>query len=201
MLLKEREKKKRFIRPEIPRGYKAYPFSISNKFTMPENLVSILNNNGFDYNEYEGNFIVPPQVFLEQGFGKRFVPWQALLFNNNEIIYVKDSMILGESGTANKVLADNLVYLKLNHCLLYGKLDIICSNGKTANHIEVEYNTSAHNILEPKLDKFLKASCHESKAFDGEKNVYDRLKKIPTKYKNGVYIYILLTFPPKTSPV
>ena len=156
MFSKEKKKKKRFIIPEIPRGYKAYPFSIGNGFDMPENLADILDNNGFDYNEYEGSFIVPLQVYPEHGFAKRFVPWQALLFNNNEIVHVKDSLIPDESGTANRVCADNLAYLKLNHCLLYGKLDIVCSNGKSANRIEVEYNTTGYNILEPNLDRFLK---------------------------------------------
>jgi hypothetical protein len=191
MLLKEKKKKKRFIIPEMPRNYKAHPFSIGDKFTMPENLASILYNNGFDYNEYEGSFIVPPQVYPEHGFVKRYVPWQALLFNNNVIVHVKDSLILDESGTANKVCADNLTYLKLNHCLLYGKLDIVCSNGKSANRIEVEFNTTGYNILEPNLDRFLKAGLQESKASNGAKHVYDRLKNIPVKYQNGVYMYIL----------
>jgi len=194
MFLKEKKKKKKFVKPDMPKGYKAYPFSIGNGFDMPKNLASILDNNGFDYNEYEGSFIVPLQVYPDHGFVKRYVPWQALLFKNNVLVHVKDSLIADESGTANKACADNLAYLRLNHCLLYGKLDIVCSNGKSANHIEVEYNTTGYNILEPNLDRFLKASLNArnaNAASNGSKHVYDRLKNIPTKYQNGVYMYIL----------
>jgi hypothetical protein len=191
MLLKEKKKKKRLIIPDIPRNNKAHPFSIGNGYSMPENLANILDNNGNGDNGYDGSFIVPAQVFHEHGFTKRYVPWQALLFKNNAIIHIKDSLTLNESGTLNKVSADNLVYLRLNHCLLYGKLDIICSNHMDASHIEVEYNTTGYNILEPNLDKFLKASWGENRASDGVKNVYVRLKNIPTKYQNGVFIYIL----------
>jgi hypothetical protein len=191
MFSKEKKKKKRLIIPEIPKGYKAHPFSVGDEFNMPENLASILDNSGFDINEYEDSFVIPPQVYLKHWFGKRFVPWQALLFKDNMIIHVKDSLIQDESGSVNKISADNLVYLKLNHCLLYGKLDIVCSNGKDANHIEVEYNTTAHRILEPNLERFLKASWYESKALNNDEDVYERLQNIPTKYRNGVYIYVL----------
>jgi hypothetical protein len=191
MYSKVKRKKKRFIIPEIPKGYKAYPFSVGNGFNMPENLAAILDDNGFDHREYEGSFIIPLQVYTDRGFIKRFVPWQALLFYNNMVVHVKDSLIVDERGTANKACADNMAYLRLNHCLLYGKLDIVCSNGKGANHIEVEYNTTAYNILEPNLDKFLKASLNESRASNVAENVYDRLKNIPAKYQNGVYMYIL----------
>jgi hypothetical protein len=98
---------------------------------------------------------------------------------------------LDESGSVNKVRAENLAYLRLNHCLLYGKLDIVCSNGKNADRIDVEYNTTSYNILEPNLDRFLKASLNNRKVSEGAKHVYDRLKNIPTKYQNGVYMYIL----------
>lgn len=191
MFLKEKKRNKKFIIPEMPKGYKAYPFAIGNGFNMPENLAGILDDNGFDYNRPEGSFIVPLQVYPEHGFAKRYVPWQALLFNNNEIVHVKDSLIMDEGGTVNKICSDNLAYLKLNHCLLYGKLDIVCSNGKSANRVEVEYNTTGYNILEPNLDRFLKASLTESKKSGSSKNVNERLKNIPTKYQNGVYMYIL----------
>jgi hypothetical protein len=192
MFSKESKKKKRFLIPEVPKGYKAYPFSIGNGFDMPKNLATILDNNGFDYREYEGSFIVPLQVYPDRRFTKRFVPLQALLFNNNVMVHVKDSLIVDEDGTTNDACADNLAYLRLNHCLLYGKLDVVCSNGKGANHIEVEYNTTGYNILEPNLDRFLKASLKESKVSPGDtKHVYDRLKNIPTKYQNGVYMYII----------
>jgi hypothetical protein len=192
MFSKVNRKKKRFIIPDIPKGYKAYPFSVGNGFDMPENLASILNDSGFDdYKEYEGSFVVPLQVYTDRGFIKRFVPWQALLFNNNTVVHIKDSLVADETGTANKACADNLAYLRLNHCLLYGKLDIVCSNGKSANRIEVEYNTTAYNILEPNLDRFLKASLNENKASNGADHVYDKLKNIPAKYQNGVYMFIL----------
>ncbi len=183
--------KKRFIIPEIPKGYDAHPFSVGSEFTMPENLASLLDNNGFDFNEYEDSFIVPPQAYPKSWFSERFVPWQALLFNGKVIIHVKDSLILDESGTVDKVCADNLVYLKLNICLLYGKLNIVCSSGKDAKQVEVEYNTVAHNILRPNLERFLQASWHESRALNNGKDVYGRLKKIPIKYRNGIYIYVL----------
>ncbi len=191
MLLKEKKKKKRIMVPDIPKDSRVYPFSISNDFAMPANLESILNINGFEYHEYKGSFIIPPQSFPARGFSKRYVPWQALLFNNDEIIHVKDSLDLDESGTAVKVCADNLGYLKLNHCLLYGKLDIVCSNGKGANHIEVEYNTTGYYIAEPDLESFLKAGLGENKSSVAAEYVNERLKKIPTKYQNGVYIFIL----------
>lgn len=183
--------KERFIIPEIPKGYDAHPFSVGREFTMPENLVNLLDDSGFDFNEYEDSFIVPPQAYPKHWFAKRYVPWQALLFKEKVIIHAKDSLILDESGTVNKVSADNLAYLKLNLCLLYGKLDIVCSNGKDATRVEVEYNTVAHNILEPNLERFLKANWHKSKASSNGKDVYGRLKNIPTKYRNGIYIYVL----------
>jgi len=191
MLLKEKKKKKRFIIPEIPKGNKARPFSIGNGFTIPENLVRILNNHGFDQNEYDGSFIIPPQIYPERSFLKRFIPWQALLFSNNVIIHAKDTLILNESGTVNKVCANNLAYLKLNHCLLSIKLNIVCSTNEIANQIEVEFSFTSYEILEPNLDRFLKAGLHECKALDGEKSAYDRLKNIPEKYRNGVYAYII----------
>ena len=45
--------------------------------------------------------------------------------------------------------------------------------------------------MEPELQRFLKASWRESILSGSNKDVYDRLKKIPIKYRNGVYIYIL----------
>ena len=84
---------------------------------MPENLLGILNNNGFDINEYKCSFVIPPQAYLRNWFGKRFVPWQALLFNDKTIVHVKDSLFQDESGTVSEVSADNLAYLNLNHCL------------------------------------------------------------------------------------
>lgn len=50
------KKKKRFLIPVVPKGYKAYPFSIGNGFDMPENLATILDNNGFDYREKMKHF-------------------------------------------------------------------------------------------------------------------------------------------------
>jgi len=188
MLFKEKVK---FIIPDIPKGYKAHPFSIGDEFTMPEKLVSILDGNGFNFREYKNSFVVPPQAYLKHWFGRRFVPWQALLFNKKEIVYVMDSLILDKRGIAKKMSAENLVYLKLKLCLLYGKLDIVCSNGKGANQIEVEYNTTAHRILKPNLERFLKASWYERKKLDNSEDVYSKLKKIPIKYRHGVYIYVL----------
>ncbi|MFC2144870.1 hypothetical protein ACFLQQ_00930 [Actinomycetota bacterium] len=188
MLFKEKVK---FIIPDIPKGYKAHPFSIGNEFTMPKKLVSILDDNGFNFREYTNSFIVPPQAYLKHWFGRRFVPWQALLFNKKEIVYVMDSLILDKRGTAKKMSAENLIYLKLKLCLLYGKLDIVCSNGKDANQIEVEYNTTAHRILKPNLERFLKASWYEKKELANNEDIHNKLKKIPIKYRNGVYIYVL----------
>jgi len=53
---KNMKKKKRFLIPVVPKGYKAYPFSIGNGFDMPENLATILDNNGFDYREKMKHF-------------------------------------------------------------------------------------------------------------------------------------------------
>jgi len=69
MLLKEKTK---FIIPDIPKGYKAHPFSIGDEFSMPKKLVNILDDNGFDFNEYKNSFVVPPQAYLKHWFGRRF---------------------------------------------------------------------------------------------------------------------------------
>ena len=183
--------KKRLIIPEIPKGYDAHPFEVGDEFIMPENLESILNSNGYDYKAYESSFVVPPQVYLKHWFGKRYVPWQALLFDDDLVVHVRDSLNMDESGTVKEISAGNLAYLKLNHCLLYGKLDIVCSNGKDENKVEVEYNTTSHRILEPNLERFLKASWQESRISVRGRDVYERLRDIPTKYRNGVYIYVL----------
>ena len=111
MLFKEKVK---FVIPDIPKGYKAHPFSIGDEFAMPEKLVSILDDNGFNFREYKNSFVVPPQAYLKHWFGRRFVPWQALLFNKKEMVHVMDSLILDKRGIAKKMSAETLVYLKLN---------------------------------------------------------------------------------------
>lgn len=188
MLIKN---KKKTIIPEIPKGYKAHPFSVDDYYRMPENLSGILEKNGVDLKEYEGTFIVPPQAYLKGWFGKRYVPWQALLFDHSEVIHVSDSLILDESGRVRKISAGELLYLKLHLCLLYGKLDILSVKENTLDTVTVEYNTVGHRLLEPQLERFIKASWTKETKSIYRPDVAERLSKIPVKYRNGVSIYVL----------
>ena len=188
MILKDRKK---MIIPDIPKGYKSHPFSVDDYYKMPENLSGILEKNGVDPGDYDGTFIVPPQAYLKRWFGKRYVPWKALLFDHREIIHVSDTLIVDESGSIRKIYVDDLLYIKIHLCLLYGKLDIISAKKEALDKVSIEYNTVGHKLLEPQLEKFLRFGWTKSPWTIDKPDVYDRLKKIPVKYRNGVSIYVL----------
>jgi len=191
MPLRNARKKIKYIIPEVPKGYKAHPFSVDGYYKMPEKLEQILNGNGIDHNKYKGTFIIPPQAYLKRWFGKRYVPLQALLFDDTKIIHVRDSLVVGKEGDVRSIFSPDLLFVKLDLCLLYGKLDIECVKNGSSDRVVVEYNTVGHRLLEPYLKSFLKGSWNENDPGSNGKEVYKRLKKIPIKYRNGVTIYVL----------
>jgi hypothetical protein len=147
-----------FNRGPVSRGIAQHPFIIKKIEELPEPLLRLAHNYSHLFDSIDFMLVIPNQSFLKGLFGRRFAPQQALLFNPDGILHLQDAPAPDLPGQAVLIEAKNLRCLVSSLLLLYGKLEIFAEQGGLSQKIEVEYNTVAHDLMKPYLQRFLRAS-------------------------------------------
>jgi len=140
-------------------------------------------------------FVVPPQMFLRNWWGGlRHVPEQALLFTSQGVLHIQRAASPGQIGQTTYLRGDQLVYAHLSLLLLYGRLELVGQLRGALVRIIVEYNTVAHDLLQPALHQFLRLAWGQAQARENEDRTDALLRDLEEqslKFRNGLRHYAL----------
>ncbi|MBN2146847.1 MAG: hypothetical protein JW726_05640 [Anaerolineales bacterium] len=166
---------------------------------MPENL-RLLACQALEPDEpLEMIFVVPAQIQPKKLGGRgdmHRVPEQALLFTDDRVVHVQADANPEMAGQMKSLRGDQLFYVRNILILLYGRLELFGVDHDVLTSIIVEYNTVAHDLLKPVLQRFLRLGwgagmgMQESMG-DQTAELLDELGQRSYKFGNGLRIYAL----------
>jgi hypothetical protein len=182
-----------FNRGPVSRGIAQHPFIIKKLDELPEPLLRLAHNYSHLFDAIDFMLVIPNQSFLKGFFGRRFAPQQALLFYPDGILHLQDAPAPDLPGQAVLIEAKNLRCLVSSLLLLYGKLEIFAEQSGSPQKIEVEYNTVAHDLMKPYLQRFLRASWQTRPAVPDGLLRFElpQIDQLPYKFQSGLRIYAL----------
>jgi hypothetical protein len=134
----------------------------------------------------------PPQIHR----GRHYVPKQALLFTNTNVIHLLASIWPDQEPQATYLKGSGIMYMRATLLLLYGFLEIVAQSKTSPTRLSMEFNTLAWNRLSRPLRQILQATKVTPGA-PTDKTTYSptaqqAFEKLPLKFSNGVKIYGLL---------
>jgi hypothetical protein len=178
---------------QVSRGIAHHPYIIKKLEELPESLLRLAYNYTELLDSVDFMMVVPNQTFLKGLFGRRFVPQQALLFYPEGVLHLQDARSPDRSGQATWIEGRDLRWLCSSLLLLYGKLEIMAEKGSTVQKIEVEYNTVAHDLVKPFIQRFLQSAWTDIPPVIEDQLQFDlpEFSQLPYKFQSGLRIYAL----------
>jgi hypothetical protein len=182
---------KMFGKGPISRGMMHHPYIIKDMDELPIPLMQLAYNHMHLFDSFDFMIVIPDQTFLKGLFGRRFVPQQALLFYPEGILHLQDTKPQEKAGKVTWIEAEHLRWLCSSLLLLYGKLEITAEKGQEVQKIEVEYNTVAHDLMKPYIQRFLKCSWSSDLERLNDQLRFDQasISHLPYKFQSGLRIY------------
>jgi len=129
------------------------PFVADQMADLPEQLISVIQDQPW----YQETFELIFEAFYRGLFGIRAVPWQALLFKEDGVIYIyaaKDHK--DRQGRIDWIPSDQIIQIRLALILLYSKLEFWYDRQGELKHNMIEFNSVAYHKLEPQLKKTIR---------------------------------------------
>jgi hypothetical protein len=134
----------------------SFPYSVSKLTDLPDTLLNVARTTFNEDQVCDGIFVVPVQSF-QRGPKSLTKTQQAILFIGDDIYQFIEPSKKEAAGQTNHISTKEIVFIKLSIYLLYGKLELIGIQNSISKKIIVEYNTVAHRLLTPHLDKFIQS--------------------------------------------
>jgi hypothetical protein len=177
----------------VSRGIAHHPYPIKKLEELPESLMRLAYNYIQLFEQFDFMIVVPNQSFLKGLFGRRIVPQQALLFYSDGVLHLQDASSADRPGMATWVEAKHICRLCSSLLLLYGKLEIVAERGDALQRIDVEYNTVAHELLKPYIQRLLRHTWEISPETPGgaSRSASPDISQLPYKFQSGLRIYAL----------
>lgn len=177
----------------IPYGIASHPYKVDSIPDLPDEL----RDQALQYlpagEEITAIYVLPRSLHLKPYQQKDIKPEQALLFTKNGVLSVHESDLTGNIQAPVFIRADSLIFMQVSLILLYGRLEIIGANNGNSDRIVAEYNTVAHEKLQPAFYQFLSLAAQriEKKINDPamEKNAWAQANDLHMKYSNGLSLY------------
>lgn len=179
----------------IPHGVASHPYKVRSISDLSEELHFQASKHLPAGEEISSIFVIPRTIHPAQYHQPRFQPEQALLFTSNGILSVQESDLKGNFSAPIFIRAESLISMQVSLILLYGRLEIIAANDGESDRIVAEYNTVAHELLEPALHRFLSMAAQriENKIFDPslERDAWSEVSGLHMKYANGLSLHAI----------
>lgn len=177
-----------------------HPYLVDSLADLPADLRQLAEQTLEPNELVDTIFVVPPQTMpknIEGRGGMHRVPEQAILFAADRILHVQAAEKPGAPGQAPWITTDQLFYVRLILILLYGRLELYGVDDGALKRIIVEYNTVAHELLQPALQRFLcrawRTGVHvEGIESDHTESLLQELGQQSFKFGNGLPAYGLL---------
>jgi hypothetical protein len=151
------------------------PYTINTPEELPQELRELALHKLEPEAEIDTIFVVPMQQLASSfGVGRRTsqVPESALIFTDQGVLFVQNNSLEGQPNLTTYIKNEQFCYTRLTLILLYGKLDLVGVQDDQPIKIELVYNATGHELLQPVLHRFL----HRS--WTGQKGI---LQTIPTE--------------------
>lgn len=179
----------------IPSGLASHPYTVRSISDLPEELQDQAGKYLPAGEQVPDLFIIPRAIHPSQYHSPRFQPEQALLFTNHGVLSIQESDLNGNIPNPIYIRAESLISMQVSLILLYGRLEIIGANNGSSERIVAEYNTVAHELLQPALHHFLSSSAQriENKIYDPflEKIAWLAVSDLHMKYANGLSLHAM----------
>jgi hypothetical protein len=128
--------------------------------------------------------------------GHHYIPKQALLFTETEVIHVLASIWPDEPPEITTLQGSGLLYLQVTLILLYGFLEIAAQGNTSPTRVEVEFNTVAWDQISMPVRKLLQISKYlpiaPANMDANSPSTQQAAKRLPLKFFNGLRIYGIL---------
>lgn len=175
----------------ISSGGMGRPFVADQIADLPEQLISVIQDQPWYQETFELIFVIPPQAFYRGLFGIRTVPWQALLFKEDGVLYIcaaKDHK--DRQGRIDWIPSDQIIQIRLALILLYSKLEFWYDHQGELKYNMIEFNSVAYHKLEPHLKKTIRNTWQSPP--EKPETVwaeYADLEQLNLKFYNGLKLY------------
>ncbi len=175
----------------VSSGGMGRPFVVDQMNDLPEQLISVIQNQPWNQQTFELIFVIPPQAFYRGLFGIRTVPWQALLFKKDGVLCLcaaKDHK--DRQGCIDWIPSDQIIQTRLALILLYSKLEFWYDRQGELQHNMIEFNSVAYHKLEPQLKKTIRNTWQSPPEEAGSIGAeFADLEQLNLKFYNGLKLY------------
>ena len=179
----------------------AHPYLVAGLAELPDDLQPLAGQQALESGgPPEAIFVVPQQLLPQRLDNKEILlrlPAQAPLFKEDELVYLRAADDSGQPGQVISLRAERLFYARLTLILLYGRLEFYGLEDGALNCIRVEYNTVAHDLIQPALQRFLRRAWDAPAKpglpdSDRTQTLMQELRRQSFKFGNGLAHYGLL---------
>lgn len=177
----------------VSKGAQAYPYRLTELADLPYSLRAAARATFPADDRLDSIFFVPPQFFLADWLGQRYVAEQALLFGRRGVLHVQAASKPGQSPQTAYLPATGLLSARLSILLLYGCLELTGqANGEPVT-ILVEFNTVGDHLLWPLVRRLVQAAWGTTRLDVDprllEQEILARLRRQSFKFNNGLRIH------------
>jgi hypothetical protein len=182
-----------FLKREVlARGFDRHPSILQSTADLPAELKSPAVTRLAESEPIQKIIFFPQQI--QRGWN--YVPKQALIFTNSDVIHLIASIWPDEEPRVTRLGKADLMYLKVTLILLYGFLEIIATGQDLPVQLGVEFNAVYWDIFAPSLRKLLTTRNISSPTAETEfiitPSLQERIDGLPLKFSNGLRIHGML---------
>ncbi|GAP22323.1 hypothetical protein [Leptolinea tardivitalis] len=133
-------------------------------------------------------FVSPANMYPRK-YRFRLIPQKILIFSDDGVMQISHPENKNEKPIVNFIESKDILFVRNNIYLLYGKLEIWSGKNITRPEIEIEYNTVAHYSLRPYVRNLIEQSWKNNQNLKSNlqpDTSFEELFKISYSYYNGL---------------